>query len=556
LAVFAGILDKSGKKITHDNKVAIEAAFQNACLNEPTAEIEHVNRFVLSCYAQDINKVRNDSDALIIVGDPLIRSTSASIENEINDINATSSLEALSKKLAKARGVFSGVKLNKRNGNIYIFTVKSGIRPVYYYQIGDLVIYSSLISLFENLPFVDFKISFNALCEIIAFGFCLSNRTVYQNIKRLNGGECLSIIDRTVNTSLYWVCCDIPVKLDISEDDVEAAFTSFDDAIILRLQQTKEGIAFLSGGLDSRVTCSQVNEYVNKLHTFNFSTDRSQDNGFAKLFAENTGLIHHEKQFDTLAYPNWAQLISDEINCAQLNNDTNQKVVRYGGSVAVGNVYIDEEVNQHFNIGDNVSAINSYLTTTKISLSTRFLKHKYKKQSVGLLEGTINKELLCNSGEPAKSMYYFLMNNDQKRHLQLHFETICQHKTELNLPFFDSDFLKEIYAIPSSDLLNHKLYMRWFQYFPNNTQTVPWQTYPNHEKCPLKVSTNLSYQWGSVRKKEKTNVSDYAIYLKAKNTHLFKRFFDSKKTFVAMLLHRFGIKNFSYLVNNFNKINC
>jgi hypothetical protein len=174
VTVFAGIFDKSGMKISTDYKVAIKTAFQKACMHDASAEIEHDNGLVLSYHTEDINKVRNDSDTLIIVGDPLIRSSSGSIENEINDIDATSSLESLSEKLANARGVFSGVKLNKKSGSIYLFTDKSGIRPVYYYQKDDLVIYSSLLSFFEKLPFVDLEISFNALCETFAFGFCLS----------------------------------------------------------------------------------------------------------------------------------------------------------------------------------------------------------------------------------------------------------------------------------------------------------------------------------------------------------------------------------------------
>jgi len=439
-----------------------------------------------------------------------------------------------------------------------LFTDKSGIRPVYYYQKGNVFVYSSLLSFLENLPFVDLDPDFQGVCEHLAFSFCLSNRTPYQHIKRLNGGECLIINSGIVRVEYYWDWQKIQVKKIVTDKDIEEAYQCFDNAIKQRITQSEEAIAFLSGGLDSRVICAQVNKHVKKLHTFNFSTNRSQDNEFAKLFADNAKLIHHEKQFPSLAYPNWAQLIANEIkaNSEQLHESTHQGTVWSGdgGSVAVGNVYIDNYINDALIKGDNDEAISHYLLSNKISIPIRFLKNKYAKQANGLIERSISEELLSNKVDPAKAMYYFLMNNDQKRHLQLHFESICQHKVELCLPFFDSAFLEKIYAIPSSELMYHKFYMKWFEYFPSNAQETPWQTYPQHEKCLLKAPDDLSYQWEVSAKNNSSKSNDFTTYLEAKNSPLFVKLFDANKVFIAMVLHRLGIKDFSYLIKNFKQI--
>jgi asparagine synthetase B (glutamine-hydrolysing) len=53
------------------------------------------------------------------------------------------------------------------------------------------------------------------------------------------------------------------------------------------------------------------------------------------------------------------------------------------------------------------------------------------------------------------------------------------------LPFFDSDFLEHMYALPVDEMVNHKFYMQWFSLFPENAHKTPWQTYPGHENARL-----------------------------------------------------------------------
>ncbi|WP_085300419.1 asparagine synthase-related protein [Cognaticolwellia mytili] len=563
MTVFAGIISLSNEKISSERKSIITRVFQQSCLHQNIFEISTDSSLFLSFNISEDEKgnINESSNSIAtIAGDPLFRTEGDDRYNEIKSINSAEGITGLKSLLKKAKGVFSGVKLNNTSKSTFIFTDKLGIRPVYYYQYDDVLIYSSLMLFFENLPFVNLDTDFDGLCESLAFSFCLANRTPYENIKRLNGGEILFLNNNVVSVESYWDWQNIPVKSELTNDDVEDAYKLFDNAVKLRLNQGSEAIAFLSGGLDSRVICSQVKAHVDTLHTFNFSTGRSQDNEFARVFAENAGLVHHEKEFAKLAYPNWAQLIADGIKDIDhsLDKVTNRGTVWSGdgGSVAVGHVYINEDINNALINGDLPTAVEKYLLSTKINLPTRFLKKEYVQKTHRLLENTVAKEFLINKNDPAKAIYYFLMNNDQKRHLQVHFETICQHKVELHLPFFDSEFLATIYALPSHELLYHKFYMKWFKFFPSCAQTTPWQTYPKHEECPLKTPEGLSYQWEVSAKKSTNRRDDYDIYRQVKHARVFKQYFDSKKVFIAMTLHRLGIKDFSYLVKYFNQLNA
>lgn len=561
MTVFAGIFDLSGQALDSSIRSAATLAFTASCQHNINEQLLDQNCLLLSYHINETlpNQLQqNEYSTSLIVGDPILRTSPGELTQETAALNSTENETSLFTLLTQAKGVFAGVKYDNKNKIFSLFTDKSGIRPVFYIQIDNLLIFSSLSSFFAHLDFLTLETEFDNFCQSIAFGFCLSNKTIYKNLYRLDSGQCLTTQGNQYKINTYWDWQSVKIKKSVSQQDIADAYQSFEQAVKLRLSQNQQAIAFLSGGLDSRVICSQVNQQVKELHTFNFSTERSQDNEFARLYAEQDELIHHEKQFATLSFPNWAQLIANTIEEKSdlFLASTNRHTVWSGdgGSVGVGSVYISQAINDALIKGNTSDAIAKYLTATRISIPVRFLKSSLHNQTKDLIAASIAKEFISNDDDPAKSIYYFLMNNDQKRHLENHFETICQHQIELCLPFFDSDFLEKIYAIPSTELLNHKFYMKWFEHFPANTKVTPWQTYPGHEKCPLAVPAGLSYQWDNPVKPINTNKTDFKVYLDARKSPVFKKYFSSSQVILAMLLHRFGLKDFSYLVKTLKQI--
>jgi len=562
MTVFAGIIDQTGQQIPTATQSATIAAFKASCQQKISFEQTNENCLLLSFHIHETsdNTIKLNPDSVTIVaGDPIFRRSLGEVSQDIAKLNAAAEQPELIELLAQAKGVFAGIKYDKNSCQISLFTDKSGIRPVYYYQLGNLFIFSSLLSFFENLSFVPLEVEFDNLCEQLGFSYIFGNKTPYKKLKRLDSGECLHTTSDGLTIDKYWDWLKLPIKSNITENDVQEAYQSFDQAIKIRLESDHESIAFLSGGLDSRAICSQVKKHVSNLHTFNFSTQRSQDNEFAKLYAEADHLTHHEKQFDTLSFPNWGQLIADAIKDQheKLHLSTNRNVVWSGdgGSVAMGHVYVYPDVMDALKRGDRKWAIERYFEKRKVLLPLRYFKKRFADKTVGLLEQSLNSQLTAHADEPCSSMYHYLMNNTVQRHLTAHFETICQHQIEYLLPFVDSDFLEKIYAIPHSEMIHHKFYMRWFKHFPQSSRLTPWQTYPEHEECPLPSPTGLSYQWDNVAQPLKTNKTDFDFYLEVKKSPVFKRFFNPVQVGIAMQLHRFGLKDFSYMVNMLKQIN-
>ena len=479
-------------------------------------------------------------------------------ENEQDLINDSFDKEGLTKLLLQSTGDFAGFKYFEELNQLILFTDKSGIRPLYYQITDDYLIFSTSFQLFVELNNDSPNFDTQAILEKVTLGYPLADKTILSNVKRLDSAQCLISTPAMIETQVYWNRKDIRLNDQVNESDIQELYESFARAIKKRITEPKKAVAFLSGGLDSRAITSQLVNHNLKVAAFNFGTKKSQDNEFARLLASSLDLDYYPTLFKELNFPNWSQLISDVIEQKSFEYDygvTGKPVWSGdGGSVCVGGVYLNEEIQTAVKEKRLDKAFDIFVSQQKVAVPIRFLKPEVRSIVNSKFKKHIIENLCLDHNETDKAFYDFLVKNDQKRHLDNHFETIHKHRIDLKLPFFDADFLDRLYTFPVNELLFHKLYMKWFEYFPGEARSTPWQTYPGHEACPVKVTDSYSYQWDT--KASIINVRrDIDIYRKFKKTKLFKQYFATTPVSIAMMLHKYKLKDFSYLIKIFNSLN-
>ena len=103
-----------------------------------------------------------------------------------------------------------------------------------------------------------------------------------------------------------------------------------------------------------------------------------------------------------------------------------------------------------------------------------------------------------SSDAPSESPYLFLLRTDQQRHLHRYSSQSGPGDYEPILPFFDSELVDWIVQVPVDRKLNHGLYHNWYVSgaLPP-AEEFPWQTYPGHESCPLRLPNGLPDQWSN-----------------------------------------------------------
>lgn len=484
-------------------------------------------------------------------------------ESEIilnNHLNGTTRLI-----LKKSRGVYSGCVHDEKNSKINLFTDKLGIRPIYIYQHEGIIIYSSVLSIIKALPFVNLTLDETNTTVLLGLGFCLGNTTPYKYIQRLEAGEIFQVefkADKNlVSFDKYWSYRDdIEPKHKLENDHIKDLYDIFKTSVFLRSSSTQKAVSFLSGGMDSRAVTAIVNSFYNEQITFNYSKNNSQDQSYARKYAKNANLIHHEQSFNYLANPNWSILISKSITKHAINSDVNNKKTCNiawsgdGGSVGLGMVYITKKIEESLANNDLNSAINHLIEKLGSQLPVGFIKTSIYLKHKKTIFNEIKKNLLtCD--DPLKSFYLFLLYNDQKRHMDMHFESICEHGIEFELPFFDSAFLSLICSLPTKEFLYHKAYSRWFELFPEYVTKTPWQTYPEHITCPLESNDDFSYQWSITKKPWKNKLTEAKKVLSISNNSVTYDYLDKTKLRFAAVIHSLNIRDYSYIMLKAIKLN-
>jgi hypothetical protein len=458
---------------------------------------------------------------------------------------------------ARARGVFCAVHYQPRTGTLSLIADKLCIRPLYYWLDDKYVVFATALRIIEGLTEIPKQMDVQAVTEIVGLGVPLGTRTPFVDVSLLRAAEIVQINESAVARKQYWRWDDIKASGKSEPELLQDTYARFSQAVGRRIRQDTTTAAFLSGGLDSRCVVAALRERNIRVHTFNFALPHTQDQMFGAEFARQAETIHQESPM-TPGAPVWSKIMADAWNTSTARERLpaergNLVWSGDGGSVGLGHVYVSPSIVELMRAGKIDAAIDEYLFQEQASIPRRLLQPNVLDALSGSLHLGIRDELDdIRSEDAARSFYLFLMLNDQRRHLANHFEHIDLHRLEFQLPFLDSDFLATVMAIPVDLCLGHKFYTKWLKLFPPFATSVPWQTYPNHEPCPLPIPAELTYQWDRAHPTAQSASRRRALLKHSAGVLNSKDFPERilKRSYLrlASLVHRTGLRDYAYVI--------
>lgn len=398
-------------------------------------------------------------------------------------------------------GTFCAAFYDPHRGVGHLVADRLGLRTLYYAIVGDLVYFASALRILEALPEVPKEVDVKAVAEITGFGYPFGSGTPYAGIKMLLPCEVVSMRKEQISSSTYFKW-DAIAPIQASQDEMlRETYRLFQRAVRRRLRGDQTTFAYLSGGLDSRCTVAALRSEGAQVYTFNFSLAHTQDQVFAQQYAQKCGAIHHE--LPTEPGPNWSAVMAEawEASPHRRNRMPEHSRIAWtgeGGSVGLGHVYISPEIVALLRSGNRAEAIEKFLAQQSKCILTGILEPSVASS----LEGHLNKRLAqeldrIQHPDPVRGFYIFLNLNGPRRHLVNHFETIDQHRLEFQVPFYDTELLEYLTAIPVDPCLYHQLYVKWLSLFDPTVVEVAWQAYPGHVPSPVPVPAGLPDQWNA-----------------------------------------------------------
>ncbi|MFN8287671.1 MAG: asparagine synthase (glutamine-hydrolyzing) [Chitinophagales bacterium] len=199
-------------------------------------------------------------------------------------------------------GMFAIAMYDSKNEKLVLFRDRAGVKPVFYYQKGSLVLFGSELKIFFEHPRFEKSINFNALSLYFQRGYISAPHTIFQNTYKLLPGHYLEVDLKTEKTSLqkYWdvVDCYNQPKLNISyEEAKEETERLMLSAFQYRMVADVPVGVFLSGGYDSTaVTALLQKNSSQKIKTFTigFNDPKFNEAHHARQVADFLGTDHHE----------------------------------------------------------------------------------------------------------------------------------------------------------------------------------------------------------------------------------------------------------------------
>ena len=202
--------------------------------------------------------------------------------------------------LKKFNGMFSFAIFNKDSGDLFLCRDRLGIKPLYYYNSGNSLIFASEVKSILASDIYVKEIDLNAIHTSIHYQ--VGPYTGFKGIKKLEPGCFLSYSDNVIKIEKYWNL--EPEELSMSYND---AYSKLDylinDSIKLNMVSDVPIGALLSGGLDSSLICAIMQKYItNPINTFTIKFDKADlkrqgnvdDASYAKELADLFGFNHKE----------------------------------------------------------------------------------------------------------------------------------------------------------------------------------------------------------------------------------------------------------------------
>lgn len=199
------------------------------------------------------------------------------------------------------RGMFAFALWDARRRRGLIARDRLGIKPLFYAQVGDTLLFGSEIKAILASGIIDRELDYQALDAFFTFTYIPAPLTIYRKVRKLEPGHLLVWESGRVEKRCYW---DLDVANPDREADEQVWAERFDaaieDAVKSHLVSDVPVGAFLSGGIDSSLVVALMSRQLDdpvQTFTMGFGGERNaliDERPLAARVAERYGCEFHD----------------------------------------------------------------------------------------------------------------------------------------------------------------------------------------------------------------------------------------------------------------------
>jgi asparagine synthase (glutamine-hydrolysing) len=197
------------------------------------------------------------------------------------------------------RGMFGIAVWDGRRRRLTLARDRVGIKPLYYAEAGDTVVFASELKSLLASGLVELDLDYAAIETYLTLGYFPGPRTPLAQVRKLLPGHVLVVDETGVRVERYWSYPTPSPVAGASEDELAAQLLEeLEESVRLRLMSDVPLGAMLSGGLDSSLIVALMARNMSepvKTFSVGFAEDeRGNELADARLVASAFGAEHHE----------------------------------------------------------------------------------------------------------------------------------------------------------------------------------------------------------------------------------------------------------------------
>ena len=203
-------------------------------------------------------------------------------------------------------GMFAFALHDFRNRQTWLVRDRLGIKPLYFAQIDQKLLFGSEIKSILSYPGFPRNVNLDAVSSYLSYRYPIGESTFFKEIKCLKAGYYLKVEGGDISVRQYWNLPIGPMEEDLGEAHyIKRTHALLNDAVKSRMVADVPLGAYLSGGVDSSaivaLMAQQSPEPV-KTFTIGFAEKGFNEFDYAAMVARRYATDHHEIRLDPSDY--------------------------------------------------------------------------------------------------------------------------------------------------------------------------------------------------------------------------------------------------------------
>ena len=182
-------------------------------------------------------------------------------------------------------GMFALSLYDKRKKILFLARDRLGIKPLYYYQDSEFLIYSSEIKALLSINIIKKDINLNSLNRYLISGFVDRSDSLIKNIKMIPAGSYLQLHENSISIKNYYKTPNTFIDFKNSNEILIGFDKIFNQSVTSHLISDVPTSLMLSNGKDSNILRYKIKKLnINNFKTFTLGFENFNKN---EIFMEN-----------------------------------------------------------------------------------------------------------------------------------------------------------------------------------------------------------------------------------------------------------------------------